>query len=120
MLILNQQRRRRNLLCKMGSISPTFSVLAISGSSSAVCRITPDEYVLLNVRKHVRRSSILYLAAECGALLPGDLVLRFLEKQVQTVYLDAHVLNAQRWKHDVRGCCFRFLVHYDHDQFVMI
>ncbi|RZC48025.1 hypothetical protein C5167_040972 [Papaver somniferum] len=104
----------------MGSISPKFSFLVISGSSSAVRRITPDEYELLNVRKHVRHSSILYLAAECGALLPGDLVFRFLEKQVQAFYLDAHVLNAQIWRHDVRGCCCRFLVHYDHDQFVMV
>ncbi|XP_026413668.1 protein SAWADEE HOMEODOMAIN HOMOLOG 2-like isoform X2 [Papaver somniferum] len=84
---------------------------------------TPDEDEWVNVRKHVRHSSIPCLAAECGAILPGDLVLcfqslsgNFQERQGQALYLDAHVIDAQRWRHDVRGCRCRFLVRYDHDQ----
>lgn len=40
----------------------------------------------------------------------------FQESKDQALYLDAHVLDAQRWRHDVRGCRCRFLVQYDHDQ----
>ncbi|KAL6001778.1 hypothetical protein ACLOJK_041756 [Asimina triloba] len=39
-----------------------------------------------------------------------------LEGKEQALYFDAHVLDAQRRRHDVRGCRCRFLVRYDHDQ----
>ncbi|OVA12060.1 hypothetical protein BVC80_1485g32 [Macleaya cordata] len=73
-----------------------------------------DEWV--NVRKHVRPCSVPCEASECVAVLPGDLILCFQEGKEQALYLDAHVLDAQRWRHDVRGCRCRFLVRYDHDQ----
>lgn len=38
------------------------------------------------------------------------------EGKEQALYFDAHVLDAQRRRHDVRGCRCRFLVRYDHDQ----
>ncbi|RZC46484.1 hypothetical protein C5167_039438 [Papaver somniferum] len=88
MLILNQQqrrRRRRNLLVFNQQQRR-------EKSSSAVRRITPDEYELLNVRKHVRHSSILYLAAECGALLLGDLMPMYLmHKDGDTMFVDVVV-----------------------------
>uniref|UniRef100_A0A804MMP8 Homeobox domain-containing protein n=1 Tax=Zea mays TaxID=4577 RepID=A0A804MMP8_MAIZE len=37
------------------------------------------------------------------------------EGKDQALYYDAHVLDAQRRRHDVRGCRCRFLVRYDHD-----
>lgn len=40
----------------------------------------------------------------------------FQEGKEQALYFDAHVLDAQRRRHDVRGCRCRFLVRYDHDQ----
>lgn len=56
-------------------------------------------------------------SSECVVVLPGDLVLCFQEGKEQALYFDAHVVDAQRWRHDIRGCHCRFLVHYDHDQF---
>jgi hypothetical protein len=44
------------------------------------------------------------------------MVLNFQEGKDQALYFDAHVLDAQRRRHDVRGCRCRFLVRYDHDQ----
>jgi hypothetical protein len=38
------------------------------------------------------------------------------EGKEQALYFDAHVLDAQRRRHDVRGCRCRFLVRYAHDQ----
>lgn len=38
------------------------------------------------------------------------------EGKEQALYFDAHVLDAQRRRHDMRGCRCRFLVRYDHDQ----
>ncbi|KAK9095713.1 hypothetical protein Scep_027182 [Stephania cephalantha] len=73
-----------------------------------------DEWV--NVRKHVRQRSLPCEASECVAVLPGDLILCFQEGKDQALYFDAHVLDAQRRRHDVRGCRCRFLVRYDHDQ----
>ncbi|KAF8380846.1 hypothetical protein HHK36_028341 [Tetracentron sinense] len=73
-----------------------------------------DEWV--NVRKHVRQRSLPCEASECVAVLPGDLILCFQEGKEQALYFDAHVLDAQRRRHDVRGCRCRFLVRYDHDQ----
>nr|CAB3456779.1 unnamed protein product [Digitaria exilis] len=37
------------------------------------------------------------------------------EGKEQALYFDARVLDAQRRRHDVRGCRCRFLVRYDHD-----
>ncbi|KAL5724553.1 Protein SAWADEE HOMEODOMAIN-like protein 2 [Ranunculus cassubicifolius] len=72
-----------------------------------------DEWV--NVRNHVRQRSLPCEASECVAVLPGDLILCFQEGKDQALYFDAHVLDAQRRRHDIRGCRCRFLVRYDHD-----
>uniref|UniRef100_A0A0E0A9T5 SAWADEE domain-containing protein n=1 Tax=Oryza glumipatula TaxID=40148 RepID=A0A0E0A9T5_9ORYZ len=37
------------------------------------------------------------------------------EGKHQALYFDAHVLDAQKRRHDARGCRCRFLVCYDHD-----
>ncbi|XP_058103748.1 protein SAWADEE HOMEODOMAIN HOMOLOG 2-like [Magnolia sinica] len=73
-----------------------------------------DEWI--NVRKCVRQRSLPCEATECAAVVPGDLILCFQEGKEQALYFDAHVLDAQRRRHDVRGCRCRFLVRYDHDQ----
>ncbi|KAL9236447.1 hypothetical protein vseg_011119 [Gypsophila vaccaria] len=73
-----------------------------------------DEWV--NIRKHARQRSLPCEASECIVVLPGDLILCFQEGKEQALYFDAHVLDAQRRRHDVRGCRCRFLVRYDHDQ----
>ncbi|XP_015574200.1 protein SAWADEE HOMEODOMAIN HOMOLOG 2 isoform X1 [Ricinus communis] len=75
----------------------------------------PDEDEWINIRKHVRQRSLPCEASECVAVLPGDLILCFQEGKDQALYFDAHVLDAQRRRHDVRGCRCRFLVRYDHD-----
>lgn len=72
-----------------------------------------DEWI--NVRKCVRQRSLPCEATECVAVLPGDLILCFQEGKEQALYFDARVLDAQRRRHDVRGCRCRFLVRYDHD-----
>jgi hypothetical protein len=72
-----------------------------------------DEWVI--VSKCVRQRSLPCESAECVAVLPGDLILCFQEGKEQALYFDAHVLDAQRRRHDVRGCRCRFLVRYDHD-----
>jgi hypothetical protein len=72
-----------------------------------------DEWV--NIRKLVRQRSLPCESSECVAVLPGDLILCFQEGKEQALYFDAHVLDAQRRRHDVRGCRCRFLVRYDHD-----
>ncbi|CAA6672084.1 unnamed protein product [Spirodela intermedia] len=76
--------------------------------------IEEDEWV--NVRKCVRQRSLPCEASECVVVLPGDLILCFQEGKEQALYFDAHVLDAQRRRHDARGCRCRFLVRYDHDQ----
>ncbi|KAJ6813066.1 SAWADEE HOMEODOMAIN-like protein 2 [Iris pallida] len=76
--------------------------------------VEEDEWV--NVQKCVRQRSLPCENAECVAVLPGDLILCFQEGKEQALYFDAHVLDAQRRRHDVRGCRCRFLVRYDHDQ----
>ncbi|KAG1355456.1 protein SAWADEE HOMEODOMAIN [Cocos nucifera] len=76
--------------------------------------VEEDEWV--NVRRCVRQRSLPCEAAECVAVLPGDLILCFQEGKEQALYFDAHVLDAQRRRHDIRGCRCRFLVRYDHDQ----
>lgn len=73
-----------------------------------------DEWV--NIRKHVRPRSLPCESSECVAILPGDLILCFQEGKEQALYYDAHVIDSQRRRHDVRGCRCRFLVRYDHDQ----
>uniref|UniRef100_A0A5B7AEQ1 Homeobox domain-containing protein n=1 Tax=Davidia involucrata TaxID=16924 RepID=A0A5B7AEQ1_DAVIN len=76
----------------------------------------PEEDEWVNVHRHVRQRSLPCESSECVAVLPGDLILCFQEGKEQALYFDAHVLDAQRWRHDVRGCRCRFLVCYDHDQ----
>ncbi|CAA6667102.1 unnamed protein product [Spirodela intermedia] len=76
--------------------------------------IEEDEWI--NVRKCVRQRSLPCESSECVVLLPGDLILCFQEGREQALYFDAHVLDAQRRRHDARGCRCRFLVRYDHDQ----
>ncbi|XP_047340667.1 uncharacterized protein LOC124944457 isoform X2 [Impatiens glandulifera] len=74
-----------------------------------------EEVEWVNVVKHVRPRSLPCESTECVSVLPGDLVLCFQEGKEQALYFDAHVLNAQRRNHDVRGCRCRFLVRYDHN-----
>uniref|UniRef100_A0A5B7AEB5 Homeobox domain-containing protein n=1 Tax=Davidia involucrata TaxID=16924 RepID=A0A5B7AEB5_DAVIN len=76
----------------------------------------PEEDEWVSIRKHVRQRSLPCESSECVAVLPGDLILCFQEGKEQALYFDAHVLDAQRRRHDVRGCRCRFLVRYDHDQ----
>ncbi|CAL0333739.1 unnamed protein product [Lupinus luteus] len=76
----------------------------------------PDEDEWINVRRNVRPRSLPCESSECIVVLPGDLILCFQEGREQALYFDAHVLDAQRRRHDVRGCRCRFLVRYDHDQ----
>ncbi|PKA53810.1 hypothetical protein AXF42_Ash011289 [Apostasia shenzhenica] len=76
--------------------------------------VEEDEWV--NARKFVRQRSLPCETVECIAVLPGDLILCFQEGKEQALYFDAHVLDAQRRRHDVRGCRCRFLVRYDNDQ----
>ncbi|XWS52126.1 hypothetical protein CRYUN_Cryun11dG0040300 [Craigia yunnanensis] len=87
----------------------------------------PEEDERVNICKHVRQRSLPCEASECVAVLLGDLILCFqvdfayncqsmMEGKDQALYFDAHVLDAQRRRHDVRGCRCRFLVRYDHDQ----
>lgn len=76
----------------------------------------PEEDEWVNVGKHVRQRSLPCESSECVAVLPGDLILCFQEGKEQALYFDAHVLDAQRRRHDIRGCRCRFLVRYDHDQ----
>ncbi|KAI4333620.1 hypothetical protein L6164_018404 [Bauhinia variegata] len=76
----------------------------------------PEEDEWVNIKKNVRPRSLPCESSECVAVLPGDLILCFQEGKEQALYFDAHVLDAQRRRHDVRGCRCRFLVRYDHDQ----
>ncbi|XP_057794963.1 protein SAWADEE HOMEODOMAIN HOMOLOG 2 [Salvia miltiorrhiza] len=90
-----------------------------SGDPEAMVRFAgfgqeEDEWV--NIRRHIRQRSLPCESSECVAVLPGDLILCFQEGKEQALYFDAHVLDAQRRRHDVRGCRCRFLVRYDHDQ----
>lgn len=73
-----------------------------------------DEWV--DIGRLVRKRSLPCESSECVAVLQGDLILCFQEGKEQALYFDAHVLDAQRRRHDVRGCRCRFLVRYDHDQ----
>ncbi|GAB2215606.1 hypothetical protein Droror1_Dr00019995 [Drosera rotundifolia] len=73
-----------------------------------------DEWI--NVRRNIRPRSLPCESTECVVVLPGDLILCFQEGKEQALYFDAHIVDAQRRRHDVRGCRCRFLVRYDHDQ----
>ncbi|OWM88626.1 hypothetical protein CDL15_Pgr002393 [Punica granatum] len=74
-----------------------------------------DEDEWINIRQHVRQRSLPCEASECVAVLPGDVILCFQEGKEQALYFDAQVLDAQRRRHDARGCRCRFLVRYLHD-----
>ncbi|KAK6134654.1 hypothetical protein DH2020_031579 [Rehmannia glutinosa] len=90
-----------------------------TGDPEALVRFAgfgPEEDEWVNIRRHVRQRSLPCESSECVAVLPGDLALCFQEGKEQALYFDAHVLDAQRRRHDVRGCRCRFLVRYDHDQ----
>ncbi|EYU44985.1 hypothetical protein ABFS82_13G070100 [Erythranthe guttata] len=90
-----------------------------TGDPEALVRFAgfgPEEDEWVNIRKHVRQRSLPCESSECVAVLPTDLILCFQEGKEQALYFDAHVLDAQRRRHDVRGCRCRFLVRYDHDQ----
>lgn len=76
----------------------------------------PEEDEWINVRKHIRQRSLPCESSECIVVLPGDLILCFQEGKEQALYYDAHILDSQRRRHDIRGCRCRFLVRYDHDQ----
>lgn len=90
-----------------------------TGDPEALVRLSgfgeeEDEWV--NIRKNVRQQSLPCESSECVGILPGDLVLCFQEGREQALYFDARVLDAQRRRHDIRGCRCRFLVRYDHDR----
>ncbi|CAM9002334.1 unnamed protein product [Rhodiola kirilowii] len=90
-----------------------------TGSPEVLVRFAgfgPEEDEWINVTTHVRHRSLPCESSECVAVLPGDLILCFQEGKDQALYFDAHVLDAQRRRHDARGCRCRFLVRYDHDQ----
>ncbi|KAK4484696.1 hypothetical protein RD792_007288, partial [Penstemon davidsonii] len=90
-----------------------------TGDPEALVRFVgfgPEEDEWVNIRRHVRQRSLPCESSECVAVLPKDLILCFQEGKDQALYFDAHVLDAQRRRHDVRGCRCRFLVRYDHDQ----
>ncbi|KAH6556276.1 hypothetical protein KP509_1Z192200 [Ceratopteris richardii] len=80
----------------------------------------PEEDEWVNVRTGVRQRSLPCEAAECVAVLPGDLILCFQEGSEQALYFDARIKEVERRRHDVRGCRCRFLVEYDHDRVVEI
>ncbi|KAJ8765242.1 hypothetical protein K2173_011922 [Erythroxylum novogranatense] len=90
-----------------------------SGDAEVLVRFSgfgPDEDEWVNVFKHVRQRSLPCEASECAVVIPGDSILCFQEGKDQALYFDAQVLDAQRRRHDVRGCRCRFLVRYEHDQ----
>ncbi|KAL3636895.1 hypothetical protein CASFOL_019194 [Castilleja foliolosa] len=90
-----------------------------TGEPDALVRFAgfgPEEDEWVNIRKHVRQRSLPCESSECVIVLPGDLILCFQEGKEQALYYDAHVLDSQRRRHDVRGCRCRFLVRYDHDE----
>lgn len=72
-----------------------------------------DEWV--NVRSAVRQRSLACESSDCTSILPGDIVLCFLEGTKQALFYDAYVVDVERRKHDIRGCRCRFLVQYEHD-----
>lgn len=72
-----------------------------------------DEWV--NVRSAVRQRSLACESSDCTSILPGDIVLCFLEGTKQALFYDAYVMDVERRKHDIRGCRCRFLVQYEHD-----
>lgn len=80
----------------------------------------PEEDEWVNVKTGVRQRSLPCEAAECVAVLPGDLILCFQEGSEQALYFDARIKEVERRRHDVRGCRCRFLVEYDHDKVVEI
>ncbi|XP_062232821.1 protein SAWADEE HOMEODOMAIN HOMOLOG 2-like [Phragmites australis] len=73
-----------------------------------------DEWV--NLRRCVRQRSLQCRATDCTDVVPGDTVLCFKEGEERALYFDARVVDAQRQRHDLRGCRCRFLVQYEHDQ----
>lgn len=75
-----------------------------------------EENEWVNVRECIRQRSLPCDGIDCAAVLPGDLILCFQEGTDQALYFNAHVLDTQRRRHDMRGCRCRFLVRYDHDQ----
>ncbi|GFP78635.1 protein sawadee homeodomain homolog 2 [Phtheirospermum japonicum] len=90
-----------------------------TGEPDALVRFAgfgPEEDEWVNIRRHVRQRSLPCESSECVIVLPGDLILCFQEGKEQALYFDAHVLDSQRRRHDVRGCRCRFLVRYDHDE----
>ncbi|KAG4980751.1 hypothetical protein JHK85_034709 [Glycine max] len=120
------QKRPRHAVPTAVKATPENSVLefeAKSGRDGAWSEVLvrfagfgPEEDEWINIRKHVRPRSLPCESSECVVVIPGDLILCFQEGKEQALYFDAHVLDAQRRRHDVRGCRCRFLVRYDHDQ----
>ncbi|KAJ7518733.1 hypothetical protein O6H91_20G005500 [Diphasiastrum complanatum] len=76
----------------------------------------PEEDEWVHIKTAVRQRSLPCEVLECVAVLPGDLILCFQEGSEQALYYDAHILDVQRRRHDVRGCRCRFWVRYLHDQ----
>ncbi|KMZ60332.1 hypothetical protein ZOSMA_5G01990 [Zostera marina] len=72
-----------------------------------------DEWVI--VKEAVRRRSVPIDSDECYRVAVGDHVICFHEMESNACYFDAHVMEIQRKRHDIRGCRCRFLIRYDHD-----
>ncbi|KAA3486704.1 protein SAWADEE HOMEODOMAIN-like protein 2-like isoform X1 [Gossypium australe] len=102
--------------CHLRKSIPKYFAIFLQEVQVRIAGFGPEEDEWVNIRKHVRQRSLPCEASECVAVLPGDLVLCFQEGKDQALYFDAHVLDAQRRRHDIRGCRCRFLVRYDHDQ----
>uniref|UniRef100_A0A7N0TFA8 RING-type domain-containing protein n=1 Tax=Kalanchoe fedtschenkoi TaxID=63787 RepID=A0A7N0TFA8_KALFE len=107
---MQQPRRPKTITAFFAASLPLSEVLV------RFVGLTREKDEWIKVSKHVRHRSLPCEASECVAVLPGDLILCFQEAPEQALYFDAHVLDAQRMKHDSRGCRCRFLVRYDHDQ----
>ncbi|XP_021891934.1 protein SAWADEE HOMEODOMAIN HOMOLOG 1-like isoform X3 [Carica papaya] len=76
-------------------------------------RNTDDEWV--NVRRGVRERSIPLEPSECHRVKFRDLVLCFQDREAQSIYFDAHIIEIQRHLHDPQSCSCIFRVRYDHD-----
>uniref|UniRef100_A0A453RH51 SAWADEE domain-containing protein n=1 Tax=Aegilops tauschii subsp. strangulata TaxID=200361 RepID=A0A453RH51_AEGTS len=114
-LVFNHSPQWVYYLCVMPTVLALINFFVFQEVKVRFSGFGPEEDEWINVRKCVRLRSLPCESAECVAVLPGDLILCFQEGKEQALYFDARVLDAQRRRHDVRGCRCRFLVRYDHD-----
>lgn len=72
-----------------------------------------DEWV--NVRKAIRERSVALEDSECNKVKVGDTILCFQEGNNQATYLEAHVIEIEKKRHDIRGCRCLFTIRYTDD-----